>query len=371
MTPDPVASTRPDRGRLWSTTGLEAAITEQHPHRLEVRPTDPAVIDAVAARHPRIGLDGLLAGAAGRGSTGRWTRVPAAAAVEGFRWSRRDDRDADWWPQGIDVRPGPGGERVIAVSWYARARPGGPEGARVSFVQLRAGRRPRVRHVLLVEAVASGGPGFRPIGTHAGGLAWVGDRLWVASTFDGVRVFDSRDILDASRPGLLGFGRRGAAPGSAAASARAVAILPQCEHWAPPEGAERMRYSFISADRRGDGEAFVAGEYDRDDPTGRLVELARTADGAETRHGAVLVPGLTRMQGATPLDGRWFVTASAGSADGDLWVGAPGSLVRHAGVLPPGPEDLSLEPGTRVLWSLSEHPRRRWVFSIDADAWPG
>jgi len=343
-------------------------------HHLVVRRGAVDRIDVLSANHRRIGLDGLLAGAAGRGSAARRTRVPAAAAVEGFRWNRRDDRDADWWPQGIDVRVLPGGARLLAVSWYARPRPGGPRGARVSFVHLRPGRRPRYRHVLLVEARpdAEGDvPGFRPVETHAGGLAWHGDRLWAASTFDGVRVFDVRDILDASRPGFLGFGRRSAAPGSAAAMAGAVAILPQAEHWAPPEGAERMRYSFLSVDRRADAEAFVAGEYSRDDPTGRLVELSREAEGARTRHGEALVPGLTRMQGATPVDHRWFVTASAGSANGDLWVGAPGAMTRHAGVLPPGPEDLALEPGSRILWSLSEHPRRRWVFSIDADAWPG
>ena len=57
-------------------------------------------------------------------------------------------------------------------------------------------------------------------------------------------------------------------------------------------------------------------------------------------------------------------------APGDLWTGRPDSLVRHAGVLPPGPEDLALEAGTRMLWSLSEWPRRRWVFALDADVWP-
>ncbi len=332
---------------------------EAHEHRLTVRRARPERVEALARRFPRIGLDALLAGATGRPSRGRWTAVPAPAAVTGFRWSRRDGRDRDWWPQGIDVRADPDGARTLAISWYARSRPGGPRGARIAFVRLRPGERPRYWSVLLVEAGDSGEP--RPVETHAGGLAWVGNRLHIASTFDGIRVFDVRDILDASRPGLLD--RRGIGPGGARA------LLPQREHWVPADGGERMRYSFLAAGREG----LIAGEYVRDDPAGRLIELRRPHGADEATVAASLAasvtPGIPRMQGAALVDGRWFVSASTGNAPGDLWVGEPGHLVRHAGVLPPGPEDLAFEPGTRMLWTLSEHPRRRWVLAVDADAW--
>ena len=344
------------------------SVEQSHAHRLAVHRTDPGRIAALAARYPRIGLDGLIAGRAGRPSRGRWVRVPARAAVTGFRWSRRDGRDRDWWPQGIDLRVEPDGRRILAVSWYARPRRGGPRGTRIAFVELRPGEAPRYWRVLLIEAEGSDGladPGIRPVAAHAGGLAWRGDRLYVASTFDGVRVFDLRDILDSSRPGLLGLGRRGAGPDGA------LALLPQREHWMPAEGAERMRYSFLSLDRRHEGETFIAGEYLRDEPAGRLVELARDGDSAATII-VSRVPGLLRMQGAAMVDERCFVTTSSGTmAPGDLWVGEAGRFTRHAGVLPPGPEDLALEPGTRTLWSLSEQPGRRWVLTIDADAWAG
>jgi hypothetical protein len=80
-------------------------------------------------------------------------------------------------------------------------------------------------------------------------------------------------------------------------------------------------------------------------------------------------PGIPRMQGATVVDGTWFVSASHGPAPGDLWVGSSGVWVQHRGVLPPGPEDLTASHDGRRLWSLSEYPRQRWVFAMDADRW--
>ena len=81
---------------------------------------------------------------------------------------------------------------------------------------------------------------------------------------------------------------------------------------------------------------------------------------------SVVHPGLDRMQGACVVDGTWYVTTSNGrKRNGDLWVGEPGALVRHEGVLPPGPEDLAREPHAPRLWSLTEHPGARWVYAID------
>jgi hypothetical protein len=72
------------------------------------------------------------------------------------------------------------------------------------------------------------------------------------------------------------------------------------------------------------------------------------------------------MQGAVLHDGRWFVTASRGDKQpGDLWIGTAGHMIRHTGVLPPGPEDAAVWPERHQLWSLSEYPGRRWMFAVD------
>ena len=49
---------------------------------------------------------------------------------------------------------------------------------------------------------------------------------------------------------------------------------------------------------------------------------------------------------------------------GSVYVGRPGAWRRHRWAVPMGPEDLTYWPSTDGLWSLTEHPRRRWVFAM-------
>jgi hypothetical protein len=64
----------------------------------------------------------------------------------------------------------------------------------VSFVDYARPVRPRYRHVLLVEPYRdrAGNPSFRAVPVHAGGIAWYGHYLYVADTYAGFRVFDTR-----------------------------------------------------------------------------------------------------------------------------------------------------------------------------------
>ena len=107
----------------------------------------------------------------------------------------------------------------------------------------------------------------------------------------------------------------------------------------------------------------MAGEYRNGTDDARLLRAELGGSITEV-HG-----GPERMQGACVVDGIWYVTTSNGPLRaGDLWVGRPGALVRRAGVLPPGPEDLAHEPGSRRLWSVSEHPGSRWIYAIELGA---
>lgn len=82
---------------------------------------------------------------------------------------------------------------------------------------LDAGGVPRYRHLLLVEPQGSGDTvSFKPARTgsgtslHAGGIVWLGDKLYVADTTQGFRVFDLSRIIevthtdDLSRIGVAG-----------------------------------------------------------------------------------------------------------------------------------------------------------------------
>jgi hypothetical protein len=77
-----------------------------------------------------------------------------------------------------------------------------------------------------------------------------------------------------------------------------------------------------------------------------------------------------RMQGAAVHGTTWFLTASAGEdVPGDLYVGGPGSWVRHRGVLPTGPEDVAWSHAGEELWCVTEWPGRRWVFPVATGRW--
>ncbi|WP_165066446.1 hypothetical protein [Marisediminicola senii] len=323
------------------------------PFDLRIELSDPGLLDDLAAAgERRIGLDELMA-VRGQRAWPAWAR--GAAAGHAFRWSLRDTFDSTWWPQGIDVAQRHG-RRILAVSWYAHPVRGVEQGVRVTFVDLRSPRLPRYHHVLLVELAraADGDVRPQPVVVHAGGIALLGERLLVADTFGGLREFHLDDLLLLREPM---FGYRHVLPQHAQHRARKV------------EGDRGMRFSFVSIEHRDGPPRLVAGEYGDGSRPDRLVRF--DLDGGDGGDGGELVePGLYRMQGACIVDGTWFVTTSNGKRNrGDLWVGTPGAMTRHRHVLPPGPEDLAYDRDTRRLWSLSEWPGRRRVFTIDPTRW--
>ncbi|MET4580775.1 hypothetical protein ABIE21_000265 [Conyzicola nivalis] len=317
--------------------------------------TDRALIDDSAAGSTTIGLGGLLAR---RGHRARRARVPGSAAVRGFRWRLVDVFSQTWWPQGVAVGEHDGGP-VVITSWFAQRRRGRDMGSRISVIDLRDERRPRYHHVLLVSPRRGG---YDPVVVHAGGIVIAGDRLLVSATLGGIREFRLGDLVRAPSRGLL---RRSAGPFGYRY------LLPEFASHRPPKDADagRMRYSFIAAETstREEHEAevlrIVAGEYAKHDRR-RLARLSVRGD--VTTIDETHVPGIAEMQGVAVHDGRWFVNASRGDKLGaDLWVGTPDAMVRHEGVLPPGPEDLAVWPERGELWSVTEFPGKRWIYAVD------
>jgi hypothetical protein len=74
------------------------------------------------------------------------------------------------------------------------------------------------------------------------------------------------------------------------------------------------------------------------------------------------------MQGVAIADDTFHVTVSNGPwTPGDVYVGQPGSFRRFRWATPVGCEDLSHWPSTDTFWSVTEHPLRRWVFTMRRD----
>jgi hypothetical protein len=327
-----------------------------------------AAIDALASKlGGRVGLEAVLGDLDRRG---RRSIAPGLKARWAFTWDRDDRRTRRWWPQGIstsaDASDGDEwlGRRLVMTTWYAKPRPDGHHGARVSVIDLAS---LRYAHVLLVEPhlADDGTVSVAPVKVHAGGLVWRGHHLHVAATARGLVTFHLDDVLRVpDDAGLETFGYRHVLP------------IRSVYEAVTDDGHERLRYSFISLDRSGSTPQLLAGEYARGRQSRRFVRfetgedgLLRAGDDGVARPLLLDESGLAQAQGAVTARGRLFVTTSHGPwTPGSLHAGAPGAWTRHRWATPMGPEDLSYWPSRDELWSLSEHPHRRWVFAMPLTA---
>ena len=207
--------------------------------------------------------------------------------------------------------------RWLLVSWYAKDT----GAARLSVIDPEKGR---YGHVALLAADGT------PVKSHAGGLAWRGDYLYVADTKRGLRLFD-----------LTRF---------------AGETLPEVGRYKP--AGEPLRFSFCSVDHDADG--LLVGEYIDKAPGGRLVRWPFAPDGllAQEPAEAAWLTGHANLQGALVVGGRLLLARSrAGVREGALYVspfGEEAARRRWA----TGCEDMAAIDGEVV--SLSEHPDLPW-----------
>lgn len=199
------------------------------------------------------------------------------------------DQVSRWYPQGVHVT-----EDVVLATAYRKERDGSNGGSRLTVVD-----RTSLRY------------GHLDLGLriHAGGLAVVGDRAYVAATRRGLAAF--------SLPGLTFLG------------------------YEKPAGD--LRYSFCSVAADG---GLVVGEYDRRRP-GRLW------------HDGLLWEGVPQMQGAVHDGSHWWISRSNGPWHRG-WLLGP-----RTRRLPAGPEDLALDPDGRTLWTVTEYRGRRCLVATD------
>lgn len=317
-------------------------------------------IDALAARlGGRVPLEAFVGDLDRRA---RRTWAPGRAVRRAWTWDAADRRDPVWWPQGIstatdaDVEDLGGSRDLVVVSWYSKQG-----GSRLTFLDT---RRRRYRHVLLVRPVVRDGvAGVEPLEVHAGGLVWHGPYVHVAATARGIVTCRVDDLMRLPADGGLGAGT---------GDHRYVLPVRFAYRAETGEGVERLRYSFLSLDSDADPPALVVGEYGNAKQTRRLARFPvdpttrfLTEEDGLARPLDLDDGGVARAQGAVVAAGRWYVTTSHGPrVPGSVHVGRPGAFRRHRWAAPMGPEDIAWDPDSDLLWSVTEHPRRRWVYAM-------
>ncbi len=324
--------------------------------------TTEAVAALAARTEGRVGLAALLDDLPRRL---RRSWAPGRAVHEAWRLDLPDQLDLRWWPQGVttagDAGPlaGPvvAGRRLVVMSSYAKKLPWDQtkHGSRLTVMDL---DHLRYRHVLLVRPTRDGD--LEPLHVHAGGVVWHGEHLHVAATGKGMFTFRVDDLLRV-RTRDAAFGYRYVLPARWQYAAR------------KEEGLQGFRYSFLALDRSGEAPALLAGEYTNDptrtrrlakfaiDPTTGLLET-----GADDRARLqTLGDGPRRMQGVVNARGRLHVTVSQGRRErGSVYAGSPDDLVHHPHATPMGNEDIAYWPEEDLLYSVSEHPMVRWLFTM-------
>lgn len=324
------------------------------------------------------------------GRTGTWplchtTNLSATYNPSGFCWDSQDDTTTDWYPQGItgsgDAEPNGlvDGKRLVAVSWHGT----NDTYARVTIADYtKPSAGVLYHHLLLVKPVIENGqvnytsmgsandPG--DIKTHADGLMWLGNLLFVANGRQ-LQVYSLDHIWrmqtsgpDAGQVGLTATG--------AYAVWNAYALPMIGEYYTVPSTG--MACASVTGNTpclnsislAPDRQSFITTEYYATATGGgRVIRwpldpatgLPGANDGTKTQATEAFASPVVHMQG-TATDGTTFYIA--GDCPGGVSEHTMGCI--HAAVpdtaphvltdAPPLLESLSYWPVTGELWGVNE-----------------
>lgn len=288
-----------------------------------------------------------------------------------YTWESGDESVAYWIPQGItgtwDAGTATGAKQLALVSWYYKQAndPGSTvdKGVRIAVADVTNPDAVAYRFALLVSPTGDGS--FAPVAVHAGGLAWVGDRLYVPVTGSGFRVFDLAHVykVDGLDGNSIG---KDPATGKYNAFGYAYAI-PEIARVASPTPSCKPVFSFVSVDHSTTPPTLVSGEYSATEITGRLYRWPIDTSTTIYPTGA-WISAEQQVQGAFALGDTWWLSSSrpAGGA-GELdrtQVGAPSTALGWSD----SPESLSYDPADETVWSLTEGEGARYLFEVSQSA---
>ena len=338
------------------------------------------LIDAYPPSLARVTISDVLVDLNRTGS--RITTLPGIApgVQRAYAWESGDEAVAYWIPQGItgsfdaNAAGTIEGTKVVLVSWYydKAAETGSTveKGIRIAIANVTDPNAITYRFALLVEPTGTvAAPSWRSVPFHAGGLAWIGDRLYVPITGSGFRVFDLSRMLEVD--GLEDRIGRDDATGTYYAHGYKY-VIPQIATYSA--GGCDPRFSFVALDRTSTPASLVSGEYDAASVDGRLYRwpldgaALQLTDQARVIPDAAYVMAESHVQGAFAHEETFWLSSSRPA-------NAAGELVRTRIEMPSTtlgwsdtPEDLAFDPQGTSVWSLSEATDARYVFEVALDA---
>lgn len=361
-----------------------------------------AQADQLAAKLPARSVAQVLDDA-NRVAVPMTTPPPGASSfVRGFQFDSADTTDCRWWPQGVSTSGDASssgtyyGRKVVLVSWhYTPAECDNTANqdldVRISFVDLTDPSHPRYRHVLLVQPfVDAGGPNFRAVsGVHAGGIAWYGNLLYVASsrTADpnggaGLRVFDLDKILEV--PTGTGTGRQ--ADGSYHADTYKYVVPQVLNYKTTQSDTDYPGFSWLYLDKTAAPDRIITGRYvpwsGSTSCPARMAswdltnsrELSYDATSGNAQADWARETTVCGMQGGGAVGDTYYLLRTASpSGPSDLISWKPGIVTRvYPNALTQTSNDLSYDGTTGEMWTAveSSNARYRGVYSFRPSAFP-
>lgn len=144
--------------------------------------------------------------------------VPTGNQVKGFKWDFEDERTEEWRPQGITGFTW-AGKTYLAITWYAISPTdivgikNEHKGVRLAIVDISDMNNITYNYILLVQNISNSNTpllydkpkntftqkgNYIPVTMHAGGLTYFNQKLYIADTSLGLRVFDLNQIISAT-----------------------------------------------------------------------------------------------------------------------------------------------------------------------------
>ena len=306
-----------------------------------------------------------------------------AGVTLGFTWDAEDQAVTTWIPQGLTGSADSttsgllNGRRIVLVSWYYTPPSGSTyeKGVRLAMVDVTNPQTPTYRLLLLVEPTGTpAAPSFAPVVLHAGGLAWVGDFLYVVETGRGFRVFDmSRMLQAATDVDTIGCTT------TACHAGLYKYVVPQIGAYGSTSACKPL-FSYASLDKTTSPPSLLSGEYcggtacASNPLAGRVFRwpldgiTGRLASGTSWPSEAFLI-GEPQVQGAASRNGVFYLSSSAPAAGG----GALYRVTAGKRVVSPwldAPEDLMVDETNGLLWGQAEAAGARAVVGAKLTSYP-
>ncbi|MDB5178413.1 MAG: hypothetical protein JWN01_356 [Patescibacteria group bacterium] len=264
------------------------------------------------------------------------------------------DLSGGWSPQAIAgsgssySSEAPAGREIILAGMYTTGHPSGlvatpgssGQASRMTIID--AGNR-HYRHVELAKPCGSSANKVCKLDAHVGGMAWVGNTLYVAAT-SGMYVFNFKDMY------VIG----------------GHPVMVASKRWSFTNGSDKI--STVSLDRSSTPDALVTAEYRTDsEASGKVMRwnLSGESIGGATATADTAFTKMRYMQGVAANKGSYAATSS--KYDEILrWKGAGGATTGYR-VPKQNAESLYIDYSRSKMWSLTELPfgsSYRFVFSL-------